>query len=290
MEERLQKFLARAGVASRRAAEVIIASGRVAVNGTVVTRMGTCVDPEKDEVRLDTEVVRSAALPGQTPRRPSGGPRPAGTGPRPAGTGPRPTGTGPRPAGPVYLLLHKPAGVLTTSHDDRGRPTVLDLIPPWGRRLFPVGRLDADSEGLLLLTDDGELTNLLTHPRYEVPKTYDLRLRGAVTPEEVRKVERGVWLSEGRTGPARLRIRRRGRNISHVEVTLREGRNRELRRIFARLRHPVLSLRRVSMGPLSLGDLPPGRFRRLTGREVRALYAAARRPGSQAPAPASPQS
>jgi pseudouridine synthase len=167
--------------------------------------------------------------------------------------------------------MNKPAGFLCTASDDRGRKTVLDLVRVRGR-IWPVGRLDEDSEGLLLLTDDGALTNLLTHPRYEVPKTYDLRIRGTVTPDDVRKVERGVWLSEGRSGPARMRVRRQGKDISHVEITLREGRNREVRRIFARLHHPVLSLRRTALGPLDLGGLKPGQVRRLDPREVRALF------------------
>jgi pseudouridine synthase len=273
MTERLQKFLARAGVASRRRAESLIEEGRVAVNGKVVRRRGVQVEPGVDEVRVDTVVVRPPAA----ARAPDG----AGPAARSA------------PGARVYLLLNKPAGFLCTAADDRGRPTVMDLLPRVRERVFPVGRLDEDSEGLLLLTNDGELTNLLTHPRYEVPKTYDLRVRGEVTPDDVRKVERGVWLSEGRTGPARMRIRRRGRDFSHVEMTLREGRNREVRRIFARLRHPVLSLRRVSLGPLELGGLRPGQVRRLTPGEVRALYREARDPSlaraREAAAPVRPE-
>jgi pseudouridine synthase len=267
MHERLQKFLARAGVASRRAAEELIGAGRVAVNGQVVRRMGVKVDPAADEVRVDTEVVRAPPAPAPLPL-PGKEARAAAA--DPVGTGPR----GPLP-GRVYLVMNKPLGFLCTVSDDRGRRTVMDLLPRIRERVFPVGRLDEDSEGLLLLTNDGDLTNLLTHPRYEVPKTYDLRVRGEITPEEVIKVERGVWLSEGRTSQARLRIRRRGRDISHVELTLREGRNREVRRIFARLRHPVLSLRRVRLGPLELAALRPGQVRRLSPGEVAALYRAA---------------
>ena len=271
MEERLQKFLARAGVASRRKAEDLIAAGRVSVNGIVVKRMGLKVDPASDEVRVDTVVVRGAPVAG-IPAAPLEG----------AAAGPPARRRGPDPRA-VYLMMNKPAGFLCTVSDDRGRRTVMEILPGIRQRVFPVGRLDEDSEGLLLLTNDGELTNLLTHPRYGIPKTYDLRIRGEITPEAVEHVERGVWLSEGRTGPAHMRIRRRGRDISHVEVTLREGRNRELRRIFARLRHPVLSLRRVSLGPLEIGDLRPGQVRRLSPGEVRALYAAARGGGGPAP-------
>jgi 23S rRNA pseudouridine2605 synthase len=256
MLERLQKYLARAGVASRRRAEELIDAGRVTVNGVVVRKMGVKVDPAKDEVRLDTEVVRAAILS--------------------AGSGAPPSGRA------IYLLLNKPVGFLSTVSDDRGRRTVMELLPRLRERVFPVGRLDEDSEGLLLLTNDGELTNLLTHPRYEVPKTYDLRVRGEVTPEDVEKVERGVWLSEGRTAPSHMRIRRRGREISHVELILREGRNREIRRIFARLKHPVLSLRRISLGPVELAGLRLGQVRRLAPDEVTALYRAARK-GSASP-------
>ena len=281
MEERLQKFLARAGVASRRKAEELIKEGRVSVNGRVIRRMGEKVDGERDQVRVDTVLVkaRHAAPPeisGTVRRR--GEPRPEAG----AQGAPLPPGAGPRPDG-VYMLLNKPLGFLTTTSDDRGRPTVMALLPRLRGRAWPVGRLDEDSEGLLLVTDDGALTNLLTHPRYEVSKVYDLRVRGEVTPEDVQKVERGVWLSEGKTGPARMFVRRRGREISHVELTLREGRNREIRRIFARLRHPVLSLRRVAVGPLALEGMKPGQFRRLTPAEVRSLYAAALRGGGEAP-------
>ena len=151
-------------------------------------------------------------------------------------------------------------------------------MPGLTRRLYPAGRLDEDSEGLILLTDDGELTNLVTHPRYGIPKTYDLRIRGRLEGEDVKRVESGVWLSEGRTGPTRIRIHHRGPMISRVEVTLTEGRNRELRRIFAKLGHPVLSLRRIRIGNLDLKGLKPGKWRRLSPREVNALKALARRP------------
>jgi 23S rRNA pseudouridine2605 synthase len=271
MEERLQKFLARAGIASRRKAEALIEEGRVAVNGKVVRKMGVKVDPERDEVRVDTVRVRPApvAVP-RVPRAEAPAP-PRGMPHDPAAAIPSPLPEG------IYLLLNKPRGFLTTTSDDRGRRTVMDLLPRLKGRAWPVGRLDEDSEGLLLITNDGALTNLLTHPRYEVPKVYDLRVRGEVGPEDVLQVERGVWLSEGRTGPARLLIRRHGRDISHVQLVLREGKNREVRRIFARLRHPVLSLRRVSLGPLALAGLKPGQVRRLDRREIRGLYAAALR-------------
>jgi pseudouridine synthase len=251
MEERLQKVLARAGVASRREAERLILEGRVAVNGHVVRELGVKIDPALDEVAVDTvPLPRDAA----------------------AGAGPR-----------TYLLLNKPKGVVCTAKDTHGRPTVLDLVPPRpGKRLYPVGRLDEDSEGLVLLTDDGDLTARLTHPRFGVPKTYDVRVKGFLRPDDARTFERGVWLSEGKTGPSRLRIRRSGRDVSHVAVTLTEGRNREIRRAFAKLGFPVLTVRRVSIGPIRSRGLPVGAFRPLHPEELEELReTAAGRPSTR---------
>jgi pseudouridine synthase len=238
--ERLQKVLARAGIASRRESEKLILAGRVAVNGKVVRELGTKVDVEADEIRVDTELI-------QTPKR------------------------------SVTFLINKPKGYFSTTKDELGRKTVLDLLPPSDRRLYPVGRLDEDSEGLLLLTDDGTLTNLVTHPRYGVPKTYDLRIRGHLGAAEVKRVESGVWLAEGKTGPTRIRIRKRGREVSRVEVTLTEGRNRELRRIFARIGHPVLSLKRVRIGKLTGRGLRLGQWRKVTAAELRELRGMAKK-------------
>ena len=240
MEVRLQKLMARAGVASRRAAEEMIARGRVTVNGRVVREMGVKVDPELDEVRVDTVVIA------REPQR------------------------------KTYILLNKPKGVLCTVKDTHGRRTVLDLVPPRpGKRLFPVGRLDEDSQGLVLLTNDGDLTERLTHPRYGVQKVYDVRVRGRLLPADARRFEEGVWLSDGRTGRSRVRIRRTGPKVSHVEVTLTEGKNREIRRTFARLGFPVLSLRRIRIGPVVSRGLKPGQARPLDAGEVAALRRAA---------------
>jgi 23S rRNA pseudouridine2605 synthase len=238
-QERLQKVLAHAGVASRRECEKLILAGRVTVNGKIIRKLGTKVDPENDEVRVDTEPVRS-------------------------------------PKHPVTFLLMKPKGYICTVHDERGRQTVMDLMPPTARRLYPVGRLDEDSEGLILLTDDGSLANLVTHPRHGVEKTYELRIRGRIDGGDVKRVESGVWLSDGKTGQSRIRVKKRGRDISRLEVTITEGRNRELRRMFAKLGHPVLSLRRLRIGPLSSRGLRLGAWRKLTLREVRELKAAAK--------------
>jgi pseudouridine synthase len=237
--ERLQKFLAHAGVASRRECEKLIAAGRVTVNGRKILELGTKVDPERDEVRVDTELIR-------TPKR------------------------------PLTYLVMKPKGFVCTTKDERGRRTVLDLLPRTDRRLYPIGRLDEDSDGLILVSDDGALTNLVTHPRYGIPKTYDLRIRGRLEGADVKRVESGVWLAEGKTGPTRIRVKKRGRDVSRVEVTLTEGRNRELRRIFARIGHPVLSLRRIRIGPLSARGLRIGQCRRLSGKEVHELKAMAK--------------
>jgi len=237
-QERLQKVLAHAGVASRRECEKLILAGRVTVNGKIIRKLGTKVDPETDDVRVDTEPVRS-------------------------------------PKHPVTYLVMKPKGYICTVHDERGRQTVMDLLPPTDRRLYPVGRLDEDSEGLLLMTDDGSLANLVTHPSHGIQKTYELRIRGRIEGAEVKRVESGVWLSDGKTSSSRIRIKKRGRDISKLEVTISEGRNRELRRMFAKLGHPVLSLRRMRIGPLSSKGLRVGSWRKLTLKEVRDLKAAA---------------
>lgn len=239
--ERLQKFLARAGVASRRHAEALIEAGRVQVNGQVVTQLGTKILPGKDEVRVDGRVVQP-------------------------------------PASQIYVLLHKPAGVVTTASDPEGRQTVLDLLPPELRaqRLFPVGRLDLDSEGLLLLTNDGEFALHLTHPRYEQEKEYHALVQGRPAPEKLEALRRGVLLpDEARpTAPARVQFLREGEHgTSWIAVTLHEGRKRQVRRMLAAVGHQVVRLIRVRVGPLHLGNVPPGRWRALTAEEVKRLRA-----------------
>jgi 23S rRNA pseudouridine2605 synthase len=226
---RLAKYLAHAGVASRRGAEQLIAAGRVTVDGDVV------IDPARDvgdrhAVAFDGEPV--------------------------AGAEPR-----------VVYALHKPAGVVSTAADTHGRRTVVDLVPA-ERRLYPVGRLDADSTGLLLLTNDGELANRLTHPRYEVPKTYRATLGGpAITERAIRALRDGVELEDGRTAPAKVR-----RLTPHqLELTIHEGRNRQVRRMCEAVGRPVRELVRIRFGPLELGDLRPGKARRLTAAELSAL-------------------
>jgi len=227
---RLQKLLARAGVASRRACEEIIAAGRVTVDGRIVTEPGAKADPEAQDVRLD--------------------------------------GSRLRPERPEYWLFNKPTGVVCTNLDPSGRPRPIDFMRQSRARLFPVGRLDADSRGALLMTNDGEFANRLAHPRFEVPKTYLATVAGKVTGEDIRRLVRGVYLSGGRTGGARVRLLKGGRSRSLVEVTIREGRNRQVRRVLARLGHGVRELVRTRIGRVTLRGLSSGESRRLTPEEV----------------------
>lgn len=235
---RLQKALAEAGIASRRAAEQMIRAGRVSVNGSIVTELGCKVDPVRDRLAVDGRPVE------------------------------------PRPA-LVYFMLNKPAGVITTAKDTHGRPTVLELMPASVPRVFPVGRLDADTEGLLLLTNDGELANLLLHPRHHVPKTYVAEVRGSPSAAAVERLRAGVLLDDGWTAPAEVRVLRSDPGRSVLELVLREGRKRQVRRMLAQVGHPVEHLRRIAFGPLTLGDLPSGKVRSLLAREVEALRQAA---------------
>jgi 23S rRNA pseudouridine2605 synthase len=234
---RLAKYLAHAGVASRRAAEALIAQGRVSVGGAIVT------DPARD-VDEDSRV----ALDG----RPLSGPEPR-----------------------VLYAVNKPVGVVSTARDTHGRPTVTALVPATGLRLYPVGRLDADSSGLILLTNDGELANRLTHPRYELPKTYRVRLAGTPIAESALSALRaGVRLDDGATAAARVR-RVGGRSSDVIELTIHEGRNRQVRRMCEAVGHRVISLERIGFGPLALDGLAPGAHRRLTDADVERLRALA---------------
>jgi pseudouridine synthase len=248
--ERLQKVLAHAGVASRRACEAMIEEGRVAVNGAIVTELGTKVDPERDRILVDGEPLR--------PREPH-----------------------------RYLLLHKPAGYLSVMEDERGRPDLGDLVTS-DERLFPVGRLDLASEGLILLTNDGDLANQLTHPRYEHPRTYLVLVRGQPSTGALWDLRRGVQLEDERTAPAQVEVVsgwpreltgdwwQEGMppgqmQMTWLRLTLREGKKRQIRRMLSAVGHPVLRLIRIGLGPLRLGRLPPGQSRSLTSYELRLL-------------------
>jgi 23S rRNA pseudouridine2605 synthase len=224
---RLAKYLAHSGVASRRAAERLIAEGRVRVGGEVVLEPAHDVD-EASGVSVDGEAVR------------------------------------PEPR--VVYVLNKPSGVVSTARDTHGRPTVVDLVPA-GRRLYPVGRLDAETTGLILVTNDGELANVLTHPRYEVEKRYRARLSSALSDAQIETLRSGIELEDGVTLPARVKRLRPGL----IEISIREGRNRQVRRMVEALGSEVVDLQRIAFGPLQLGDLKPGRYRRLTAAEVERL-------------------
>ena len=230
---RLQKYLASCGVASRRAAEKMIADGRVSVDGETVTQMGAQVEPGQ-AVRVDGRAVEPEAE-------------------------------------KHYLMYHKPAGEVTTVSDPEGRATVLDKFRDYPVRLFPVGRLDYDSEGLLLLTNDGELTKRLLHPSQEVEKVYLARVSNQLTVEEAKRLESGVMLDGKRTAPAKARILHQSPLYSDLMVTLHEGRNRQVRRMVEAVGHQVVMLRRVRFGPLKQDDLPRGMWRPLTPEERQAL-------------------
>ena len=235
--ERLQKALASAGLGSRRECEELILDGRVEVDRQVTQELGVRVDVTRQEIRVD-----GVNLP--MPKR-------------------------------VYFVVNKPKGVVSTNRDPSGRPRVIDLVGS-DERIFPVGRLDRSSEGLILVTNDGELANLLTHPRYGIDKTYHVRVAGHPTVELLRKLREGVRLAEGLARVQSIRIKKRYRDSCDLEVVLNEGRNREIRRILARVGHKVMQLKRIGMGPLRLGELPRGAHRRLTMREVQQLRQAAK--------------
>ncbi len=256
--ERLQKIIAAAGLASRRHAEEMITSGRVSVNGQIVSELGTKADPETDHIRVDGKLLRG-------------------------------------PERHVYLVLNKPKGYVTTVTDPEGRPTVMDLVRSVGARVYPVGRLDYLSEGLLLMTNDGALVERLMHASSHVPKTYLVKVSGTPTEEEIERLRRGVLLRENgrgpktkrspehrprsarpmRTAPAKIRMIKEAANPWY-EVTLIEGRNRQIRRMFEQIGHLVEKIRRVRYGPLEL-DIEPGEFRPLTLAEIGRLKAAVKR-------------
>src|SRR6266496_2946228 len=245
MEERLQKILARAGVASRRAAETAITQGRVSVNGHTVTELGTKADADRDDIRVDGARVQA-------------------------------------PAAPVYLLLNKPKGYVSTRQDPQRRPTVMELVPAVAG-LFPVGRLDITTEGLLLLTNDGAFAERVTHPRYEVPRIYEAKIRGLPDEKALARLHRGVRVEGELLSADRVRLLEAGNN-AWLEITLHEGKRHEVRRLLEAVGHPVSKLRRVAFGPVTSRGLEPGQFRELTPREVRALLDP--RQSGKAPRPA----
>lgn len=237
MEERLQKILSRAGVASRRGAEKVMAEGRLTVNGTTVTQLGTKADIARDDIRVDGVRIRP-------------------------------------PQHPVYLLLNKPKGAVTTRHDPEGRTTVMDLVPAVAG-LFPVGRLDIGTEGLILLTNDGDFAERVSHPRYEVPRVYRAKVRGVPDAATLARLRSGVRVEGERLAVDRVRVLEADNN-AWLEVTLHEGKHHAVKRLLEAVGHPVSKLRRVALGPLTDKGLEPGEYRQLTPQEVRKLIGARR--------------
>jgi len=232
--QRIQKILAAAGFGSRRACETLVADGHVEIDGRVVTDLPIVVDPAESRITVDGKPVRGQRY--------------------------------------VYFLLNKPKGYFCTNSDPDGRRRAIDLMVGVRERVFPVGRLDAETMGLLLMTNDGDLSQKLTHPRFGTPKTYRAEVRGRPEPAQLEKLRKGVWLSDGKTGPADISIVHASRQKSVLEITLREGRNREIRRMLARLGHSVTRLTRIKMGRLSIKRVPLGGFRALTADEVKYLH------------------
>jgi 23S rRNA pseudouridine2605 synthase len=243
---RLNHFLAQSGVCSRRAADTLIREGRVEVNGELVTELGVRVDPQQDDVRFDGARVQ--------------------------------------PERATYVLFNKPAGVVCTNARHEQKKRVIDFLPTVKGRLFTVGRLDLDSEGLILLTNDGAFALEMTHPRFGVPKVYAVVVRGRIEQQDVDKARGGVWLAEGPTAGMNVKVERGGKDKTYMKVLLREGKNREIRRVFAKLGYPVLELKRIRIGELSLHGLSPGEWRFLQRHEVDALRATARAGGDGADA------
>lgn len=234
MTERLQKIIAAAGITSRRAAEELILAGRVAVNGQVVTELGSKADPATDQITLDGKPIKPAEK-------------------------------------HYYVLLHKPAGYVTSLKDPQGRHLVTELVTDIPERLFPVGRLDYNSEGLLLLTNDGGWANRLMHPRHQVDKEYHVRVRGKVDPQQLKRLAEGVELEDGPTAAATVRLLKSDQQNDWLSITIREGRNRQVRRMCAAVGLFVVRLRRIRYGNLTLGGLQPGEHRLLTAQEAKEL-------------------
>lgn len=243
--DRLQKVLAHAGVGSRRHCEDLIAAGRVSVDGHIVRELGTRVDPEAQKIAVDGVSIHAEK--------------------------------------PVYWLVYKPRGYLCTNHDPARRPLVLDLVPHIPQRVYTVGRLDDDSEGLLLLTNDGELAHRLMHPRFGVEKTYLALVAGQPSRADIDQLLKGVWLSEGHVRARFVKRLKSQGESTWLRIVLSEGKNREIRRMLARLNHKVLRLKRVAIGPVEVGNLRAGKSRRLSGPELESLRRAATRKGKAEP-------
>lgn len=231
---RLQRYLAACGIGSRRACEEYITAGRVTVDREIVSELGTKVDPQTQQVALDGEPLKMERK--------------------------------------KYYMLNKPPGVLCTNRDEQGRPRVIDLFPASGPRLFTVGRLDEHSEGLLIVTNDGDLAQKLAHPRHRIFRTYEIQVAGHPTRDQLRDLKKGLHFAEGKFRAYSVRpLKKQGRS-TFIEIVLTEGRNRELRRMFARIGHKIINLKRVAFGSLRIGKLAPGEFRELGREELAALH------------------
>ncbi len=232
--ERIQKIIAHAGVCSRRKAEQYIAEGRVKIDGELVTQPGLKVDPQQSLITVDGKPLQEEKK--------------------------------------VYILLHKPRGYVTTLSDPQGRPIVTDLIPEIPERLFPVGRLDLESEGALLLTNDGALANQVLHPRFEVNKTYEATLQRLPQKTDLQRLEQGIILDGKKTWPARLRILKKKRDLTVIEIMIHEGKKRQVRKMFQAVGHEVIRLKRTAYGQLRLQNLPEGTYRFLGKNDVKKLF------------------
>ncbi|WP_330381817.1 pseudouridine synthase [Defluviitalea phaphyphila] len=231
MEIRLQKYLANAGIASRRKAEKYILEGKVKVNGKVITNLGTKINTEKDLVYFNDKKVCVKNK-------------------------------------KVYILLNKPENYITTANDQFDRPTVMDLLPSISERVYPVGRLDYNTSGLLLLTNDGELTYKLTHPKHHISKTYIAKVKGIPDENSLNKLRKGIVIDGYKTSPAKIKLVRKFSENSEIEITIYEGRNRQVRKMCEAIGHPVLKLKRIAIGKIFLKDLPLGKYRYLTKEEI----------------------
>ena len=234
MLERLQKIIANAGVASRRKAEELILDGSVTVNGRIVRELGTKADPEEDAIKVGGKLIHL-------------------------------------PQKKTYIALNKPKGYITSMSDPQGRPVVIELLKGVKGKVYPAGRLDYDTEGLLLLTNDGDLAYILMHPSHEMPKTYLAKVKGIIEDKAIERLERGIRLREGITAPALVKKIKKTDANSWIEITVHEGRYRQVRRMLEEIRYPVLKLIRIRYGPIDLGDIPQGKYRHLTSQEVKKL-------------------
>lgn len=241
--ERLNKYLAHAGVGSRRHCDQLIASGRVRIDGQIIRELGIQIEPGAHEIAVDDSPIKSERF--------------------------------------VYWVVNKPRGYLCTNHDPAGRPLMLDLVPHIEQRVFTVGRLDEDSEGMLLLTNDGDLAHQLMHPRFGVEKTYEALVAGSPSPDDIQQLLTGVWLSDGRVKARAVKRLKRVGDAVWLRVVLCEGKNREIRRMLAKLGHKVMRLRRTAIGPIKLDKLPKGKSRKVSLKELQTLRESTARPQRQ---------